>query len=473
HSDGSERWLHTRGVPRSLDDGSIVWDDIGLDITDRKKAQQQLEYNARFDQLTGLPNRQSLIQQLREIIRTMHSDHGEVIILAIGLERLEHIIQTFGHDMGDAIICKTATVLEETISGEGLIGRSGGSFLICEPTRDGQDSLIQVIDQIHALFNKELVLEDTSIPIQIRIGATIYPNDKTSCENLIRHAEIALSQNRLNHSFKYQMYSDDLKEGFLRRLEIERGLRKAIVSDQLITYYQPIIDIHSNRPIGCEALARWKTEEGNFIPPDEFIPVAEETGLIIELGNKIIENVCKQYSTWKDMGLGLQYISVNVAAKQLQSTEFVEYVEYVLKEYNVPAASLKIELTESDLMDDPQAAIDTMLKLNHLKIGLAIDDFGTGLSSLSYLQKFPIELLKIDKSFISNIDKDRGQAAIVQAITAMARAMGHRTIAEGVETEEHRLFVKAYGVDYVQGYLVSRPLPVIEFPDFINNYKVG
>lgn len=472
-SDGSERWLHTRGVPRSLDDGSIVWDDIGLDITERKKAQQQLEYNARFDQLTGLPNRQSLIQRLRKKIRSMQSDNGSIIILAIGLERLEHIIQTLGHDMGDAIIFKAASVLEETLSRKGLMGRAGGTLLICEPVRNGQESLTRVIDRIHALFSKELILEHTSMPIQIRIGATTYPDDKTTSENLIRHAEIALSQNRVNHSLKYQIYSDEIKDKFLKRHEIEQSLRKAIVSNQLICYFQPIIDIHSNRPIGCETLSRWKTGEGNFIPPDEFIPVAEETGLIIELGNRVIENACKQYRTWQDMGLELQYISVNVAAKQLQNAEFVEYVENILIKYNLPAASLKIELTESGIMDDPQAAIATMLKLSHLNIGLAIDDFGTGLSSLSYLQKFPIELLKIDKSFISDIDKDRGQAAIVQAITAMAKTLGQRTIAEGVETEEHKLFVKAYGVDYVQGYLVSRPLPANDFVDFIKNYRVG
>ncbi|QCU89798.1 putative bifunctional diguanylate cyclase/phosphodiesterase [Thiomicrorhabdus sediminis] len=443
---------------------------ISEDITLKKEYEKQIHQLAHHDSLTGLLNRYSLYDRLKHEIDNAEHQNAQLAVMFLDLDRFKPINDTYGHKGGDQLLVEIGQLLTEVTAEHcTILARLGG------------DEFVAVIpfleDPIIAAKLAQDILTALEEPIQIdkkhkaqtsaSIGIAIYPNDGLSAAELLKNADTAMYHVKDLGRGDYEFFTEDMNKAVEERLILARELKLAVAENKLELYYQPKITQESNRLCGVEALLRWNHPELGFISPEKFIPIAEDNDLIIELGLWVIKSAFAQLISWQEKGLPSIKIAINISTKQLQTQGFVGSVERALHEFQVPPQLIEFEITESAAMDDPLKSIENLKALRNIGIDIAIDDFGTGYSSLAYLKSLPIQVLKIDKSFVMAMDKDENSAAIAKAIISLGHDLGYKIVAEGVETQQHIDALSSYHCDLLQGYFFSRPLPSIEMEKYM------
>lgn len=471
-------------------DGNILWvnevihnvcDESGTpirvegtiyDINSRKLAQETMLHMAYHDSLTGLPNRYLLIDRINQAIKSAQYRNRLVAVLFLDIDNFKRINDTLGHSAGDFLLKDVAGRLQEFIrksdtlsrplQGEedATIARLGGDeFTILLSEISAIQNAAQVAHRIHDIFRQPFTVAGRELFITASIGISIYPHDGADAECLLKSADIAMYYAKDHGKSNFQFYSEQMNKAACMRLEMENRLRKAIDNREFHLYYQPQMDIRTGDVVGIEALIRWIDAQNNVVLPGMFIPIAEETGLIIPIGEWILENACRQNKAWQDAGFPPMYVSVNISGIQFKQPSFIKTVDTVLRETGLDPRHLELELTESILMESTEASRQTLNELKSMGVRLSIDDFGTGYSSLSYLKRFPIDTLKIDRSFVKDVTTNPDDKAIISAIIALAKTLNLKVIAEGVETIQQLACLREMGSDGMQGYLFSPPLP--------------
>lgn len=435
------------------------------DITERKAAEAKLDFYAHHDPLTGLANRLRLMSRLEQSLETVRRDGGMLALLMLDLDRFKDVNDSFGHQAGDELLQQVAALLTQRLRGADAVSRLGGDeFAILLTQIERAEDAARVAQEITDALREPWQLSNG---IEVRIGASVgislFPGHGQTAELMLQQVDAALYQAKAEGRGSVRYYSDDLTRAARSRIDLEARLRRAVAMNQLRAHFQPQVDIRSGKVVGAEALVRWEDPLEGLIPPAVFIPVAEETGLIAEIGEWMLRETCRQGRKWMERGLPPLTLAVNLSPHQFRHGDLGSLVARVLAETGFPATRLELELTESVLMSREQEAVAMLQRLRDQGVRLAIDDFGTGYSSLAYLKRFPIDVLKIDKGFISDIPGDRDDCEIAVAIIAMAHALGFKVLAEGVEIRDQLSFLRRQGCDLYQGYLTSPALPAAEF----------
>ncbi|WP_235550063.1 EAL domain-containing protein [Paenibacillus sp. Soil724D2] len=467
--DGSEFPIEL-SIADWVEDGNTYFSSIIRDITERKKAEEKINQMVYLDSLTGLPNRRLLNDRLTQALDQASENKQIIGIMFIDLDRFKYINDTLGHAMGDRLLIEVAKRLRDCMGKMDTVSRQGGDEFIVLLPNTTSDEITKKAQNIVNLFTRSVVLSDHEMFVTPSIGISLYPSDGRDIETLIKNADTAMYRVKEQGKNNFQFYTPDMNEAVSQKMKLEMGLRKGLERGEFKVYYQPQIDVISGKVIGVEALIRWQHPEWGNIPPDEFIPLAEETGLIIPIGEWVLYEACHQNKIWQNAGYPPLRIAVNISSRQFQQNNLVEIVSKTLKETELDPQYLELELTES-IIQDSKYAITTMQKLKAMGIHLSIDDFGTGYSSLSYLKLFPIDSLKIDRSFTSNIFEDSKDAALVHTIIDMAHNLDLKVIAEGVETQEQLHFLRQRQCNEAQGYFFSRPVSGEELSIFLKKHS--
>lgn len=438
------------------------------DITRRKQVETELVYLASHDPLTGLANRVKLEAFINQSIISARIHKDKLAILFLDLDRFKDINDTLGHEVGDKLLQVVAERLHKQIRTGDVIARLGGDeFVIILQNVKDDDMVITVAQKILDSFIEDFVVGTRDFSITTSIGISLYPNDGENSQALLKSADIALYKAKEMGRNNYQFCTVELTTETNTRVSLENALRSALTENEMFLYYQPKIELKTNRIIGVEAVLRWLRKDGTMQSPAEFIPLAEDTGLIIAIGEWVLETACKQHKAWEKMGILIPNISVNLSARQIREVNIGEIIKRILVATEVDPHYLELELTETVLIREATHITSTLKELKDLGILLSIDDFGIGYSSLSYLKRFTINRLKIDQSFIAGMGKDSNSAAIILAIIAMSHSLGIKVIAEGVETKEQLDFLTEHNCDEVQGFYISKPLPADKITQFL------
>jgi diguanylate cyclase (GGDEF)-like protein/PAS domain S-box-containing protein len=442
----------------------IQYISIFNDITDKKIAEDHIEHLAQYDQLTKLPNRVLFNDRLELSFLRATRSNEKVALMFIDLDRFKNVNDTLGHQAGDQLLQEISQRLSNCIRQQDTVARLGGDefTIILENLKHAESSAI-VANKILEALSHNVQLGEHEVTIGGSIGISVYPDDGTDTKDIIKNADMAMYQAKNLGKNQYQFYTKELTSLADRRFHTENRLRKALNNNELELYYQPQINTQDGKLIGAEALIRWNDPDKGLIPPDEFIPLAEEVGMIEEIGKWVIDTACTQGKQWQDQGYPPIRISVNLSGYQITHGEIVETVARILKKTNFLPEHLELEILENFVMDDPERGVLTIKALRYLGVSLAIDDFGTGYSSLSYLKQLSIDRLKIDRSFVIDTPHNKDDSAIVSTIIAMARNLGLSVIAEGVENKEHIKFLRENNCIEMQGFYFSKPVPVEEF----------
>ncbi|MCW8889466.1 MAG: EAL domain-containing protein [Sedimenticola sp.] len=445
------------------------------DITEIKKTQEQLEYLAHHDSLTGLPNRRVLNERLERNIKSAQRAGTKLGLLLIDLDRFKDVNDSFGHQAGDDLLKQIAARLQKRIRGVDTLCRMGGDefALLLEKISDFSGAAHLAAEIVASLSGSWKLSNGSQVHVGASIGISIYPEHGDTASVLLQRADAALYKTKSNRRGSYQFFTDDMTNLARNRIELEAKLRKCIQQDYLDVYFQPQIDISTGKIIGAEALVRWIDPKEGVISPDVFIPLAEETGLIEQIGIIVLKKSCIQGRQWLDEGMEKILITVNLSPFQLRHGNIRETVTSVLNETGYPANCLELELTESALMEREDQVVPILEELRTMGVGLAIDDFGTGYSSLAYLKRFPIDTLKIDKSFIDDIPDSKDNMELTTAIISMGQNLRFRIVAEGVETKGQLEFLASKGCDCYQGYLKSPPVPAAQFKALFGGQEPG
>ncbi len=456
------------------DDGEIThYVGTHIDITERKAAEEQIKQLAFYDPLTGLPNRRLLQERLKHGIDVERRDGKQLALLMLDLDRFKAVNDSLGHLAGDELLQQVAARITTRLRDVDMVARLGGDeFIVLLEDIAHPEDAARVAEEIIADLSKLFyVAQDEEVQIGASIGISLYPQHGDSPEMLMDHADAALYQAKDAGRGCFAYFSEDLTLAARERIALESRLRRAIEQQELRVFYQPQVDIASGRIVGAEALVRWLDPVEGLIPPFRFIPIAEETGLIIAIGEWVLWKTCNQGRQWLDAGLPPLTLAVNVSPHQFRRSDICDLVATVLNETGFPAKQLELEITESGLMENQDNATDILNGLRKQGIRLAIDDFGTGYSSLAYLKHFPLDLLKIDKSFIDDIPHLQYDMEIAATIIAMGHILGFKVLAEGVETAEQLAFLQEKGCDMYQGYIKSRPIPAEEFAELLRDQQ--
>jgi diguanylate cyclase (GGDEF)-like protein/PAS domain S-box-containing protein len=444
---------------------------IFSDITQHKEAEARIQRLAHFDALTGLPNRTLLNDRARHTISMAQRNRGSLAVLCIDLDHFKNINDTLGHGVGDELLIEIAKRLRTLVREEDTLSRQGGDeFIVVLPGADA-DGAARVAEKLLAAVAVTCKVDTHELVITPSIGIAMYPSDGEEFGTLSKCADTAMYRAKQSGRNTFCFFTPEMQEHSVRRLQLEGALRHALERNELQLHYQPQIALHDDSIVGAEALLRWQHPELGAISPAEFIPIAEESGLILSIGEWVLRTAVRQMKAWLDAGIAPTVIAVNLSAVQFRQAHLSELIEQILGDEGLPSRHLELELTEGVAMDDPLVAITVMDDLHARGIRMAIDDFGTGYSSLSYLKRFQVYKLKIDQSFVRDITTDPEDKAIVSAVIRLAEGLGLRTIAEGVETEEQLAFLRAQGCQEVQGYFYSRPLPATDFAAFARARK--
>jgi diguanylate cyclase (GGDEF)-like protein/PAS domain S-box-containing protein len=430
-----------------------------LDITERKQFEQQLMYQANHDSLTGLPNRNLLNDRLSQALAYENRHRELLAVMLIDLDNFKVVNDTLGHSSGDVLLLEVAKRFRRCVRQYDTVARLGGDeFVILMTDVENIQNFARIADKILAAFSEPFSIACHEVFVTASIGMATYPADGVTAEALLKNADTAMYHVKEQGKNGYQFFAEEMNLKVQERLTTETRLRKALERQEFFLLYQPRVDVASGRIAGVEALLRWQPEDGEVIMPNDFIPLLEETGLIVAVGEWVLKAVCSQGKAWQTAGLPPLIISVNVSARQFHQQNLSQKVGEILQETGFPPQYLEIELTESIIIQDVE---DTILKLDRLKkmgVRLSIDDFGTGYSSLCYLKRFPIDILKIDRSFVNGLTTDPDDATIVSTIIAMAHNLNMNVVAEGVENRKQLQFIDRHGCKEVQGFLFSRPI---------------
>jgi diguanylate cyclase (GGDEF)-like protein/PAS domain S-box-containing protein len=459
-------------ISRLLDDKGKVIHYIGIfnDISQYKAAQEDIQRLAHFDPLTGLPNRFLLHDRVNQAISKAKRNRDPLAFLFVDLDHFKNINDSLGHRIGDELLSLVAQRMKSLVREQDTVSRQGGDeFILILPDTNAEGAaytarrLLEFLAQPYLLYRYELVVTPS-------IGIAVYPDDGENFEALAQCADVAMYRAKSEGRNGYCFFTAEMHENSMRRLHLQNALHRALELGQLQLFYQPQVALQTGRVIGVEALLRWQHPEWGMIPPAEFIPIAEDCGLIIQVGEWVLRSAVRQLKAWMDRGLAPVTMAVNLSAVQFRQSGLPALVAQILLEEHMPPHLLELELTERIAMSNAPGAIAVMDKLHTCGIRMSLDDFGTGYSSMSYLKRFKVYKLKIDRSFISDVTQNPEDKAIVLAIIGLSRNLGFRTIAEGVETEEQLAFLREHGCDEVQGYYFSRPLAAVELEEFLRGH---
>ena len=446
---------------------------VFADISELKRQQAQLDFMAHHDALTRLPNRSMVETRIKQEIEQAHRHGQNLAVLFIDLDRFKIVNDSFGHPVGDELLCQVAERLAARLREGDMLARLGGDefILLANTLSDAQDAAVLARDIIAALGEPFMLSGQHEVFIGGSIGISLFPDDGNTVTELMKNADAAMYFAKENGRNQFSFYTSELNADARHKLEMENDLRRALLHNELLLHYQAKIDLHTGKICGVEALIRWQKPDGTLMSPAEFIPLAEKTGVILTIGNLVLDRACQQIRQWLDDGLDNVHIAVNISARQFRNGNLDKLVAESLQKYQIDGRHLELELNESMLMHEPERAIETMQKLKNIGVKLSLDDFGTGYSNLAYLRRFPIDSLKIDQSFVRGMIADPGDAEIASVIINLAHRLKLSVIAEGVENETQLAFMRTNNCDELQGYLFSKALSAPEFTELLRSGK--
>jgi diguanylate cyclase (GGDEF)-like protein len=462
-------WFELSVSRKPVDSGSephfIV---LARDVTERKASEQRITNLAHYDSLTGLPNRALLADRMKVAIKRAARQSTRLAVLFVDLDRFKPINDSLGHDVGDKLLKVVAERMQDSVRSVDTVSRVGGDeFVVLLSEIETSEDAARVAEKLINTLSQRYEIEEHELLLTASIGICIYPDNGIESGILLRNADASMYSAKEAGRNRYQFYSEDMTARAIERLSLERDLRNAAERGELFLVYQPQIELATGRIIGAEVLMRWRQPQQGLISPLRFIPVAEDSGLILTMGEWALSESCRQARAWQDRRLLDMCISVNVSAVQFRQTDFVHVVERALKDSGLSPEKLELELTESVVMQGAEPALEKLRQLDALGVKVAIDDFGTGYSSLSYLRQFTVDRLKIDRSFVRDLPGNNDAEAIAAAIVAMGLSLGLRIIAEGVETEAQAEFLQRISCKEGQGYLYAWPMAIDEFEAWI------
>lgn len=463
---GNKKWVRTIGIP-IVENGSVVRVRGSMqDITAQKSAEEKVLWLANFDSLTELPNNNLLQDRVKYLLNIAQRNNEPLTVMFMDLDNFKNINDSLGHTIGDKVLIEVANRLKTAVREEDTVARLGGDeFIMLFPKTD-ENAAIHIAAKLITAISQSSIIGHNELTITPSIGISIYPNDGEDFETLLKHADTAMYKVKNSNRNGFQFFTQEMQSNLARNLRLENSLRQALERNELQLHYQPQISLLNGDIIGAEALLRWHHPELGMISPAEFIPIAENSGQIIAIGEWVLQTAIQQAKEWMDSGFAPIIIAVNLSAVQFRQKNLLNVVTDILEKVQLPNEYLELELTEAVTMHDPESVIKVMNKFHEQGIRMSIDDFGTGYSSLNYLKKFKVYKLKIDRSFINDLASDSDDRAIINAIIDMAQSLGMQTIAEGVETAEQVDFLQKHGCDEVQGYYFSKPLSSVEFEQF-------
>lgn len=464
-NDGKRRVARVSGRPVFDGSGTFVgYRGVGRDITAEVAAEERIRFLAQHDPLTSLPNRVVLKDRLEQLLLRANRCEEGLAVLCVDLDDFKVVNDTLGHAAGDALLCAAATRMREITRPMDTVARLGGDeFTVVQVNTHRFEDAEGLAMRLITSLSKPFDIDGERIHCSASVGVSIFPNDGTTADELMRHAGLALYKAKSSGRDNYRFFTAEMDREVQERRLMEKELRDALSRGNFCLHYQPQVDIATGRATGCEALLRWLHPDKGFIAPGSFIQTAERSGLITAIDRWVVREACRQAKAWRNAGLLTGRIAVNLSAVQLKRTDVVDYIQSVLGESGLAPEHLELELTESALLIDSETATTTLNAINGLGISLAVDDFGTGYSSLTYLKRFPVGKVKIDRSFIKSLLYNEDDRAIARAIVTLGHSLGLKVVAEGVEGVEQLGCLREMGCDEVQGFLISRPLPASEF----------
>ncbi len=453
-------------ILRIKDEPTVIY-MVAMDLTSHKQYEARLEYLANYDALTGLANRNRLHDRLKQAIVSAERYRHQVAVAFIDLDQFKFINDSLGHHIGDQVLKSVAARLNSCLRENDTVARHGGDEFVVLIDHSDEAVISLLMPRILACIAEPIVIEDRELQVTCSIGFSLYPIDGLDADTLLKNADAAMYRAKEQGRNNVQFYTEELNQKISKRLSMESMLRHALERGEFFLHYQPQVALQTGCISGVEALIRWNQGAQRIISPADFIPLAEELGLIVPIGEWVLRTACKQMKAWQEAGLPSISVAVNLSARQFKQKDLVEMIADVLRDTRLDPRYLDIELTESMIMHNVDAAVVTLGKLKDMGINLSIDDFGTGYSSLNYLKRFPIDVLKIDQSFVRDITSDAADAAIARSIIALAHSLKLKVIAEGVETAGQLNYLGTHHCDAIQGYYYSRPISAIACEQFI------
>ena len=442
------------------------------DLSASKVAEERIRLLAYHDPLTGLPNRLLLLDRLTHALASARRRQGHVAVMFVDLDRFKNVNDSLGHAVGDKLLWEIAHRLNTCVREEDTVARLGGDefVVVLESLRDKEDAM-HIANKIHQAFERPIEVDQRMLHASASIGIALYPDDGENAEALMQNADTAMYQAKSLGRNNYQFFAPFMNAHVRERLDLENTLRQALERQEFELYFQPIVDLASADIVCAEALIRWRHPEHGLVPPDRFIPVAEETGFIVQIGDWVVDQACRVLAAWRDAGIQPPRLSLNVSPRQFRQPGLACRIRHILETHQVDAGQIDLEVTEGALMDQPEMAARILGELKAMGLGIVIDDFCTGYSSLAYLKTFPIDRLKIDRSFVSDILTDNSDREITLAVIDLSHNLGLQVVAEGVEEYGQLEFLRNHGCDKVQGYHYSRPLPAEAFLAYLRAYR--
>lgn len=471
--DQSIAWLLVNVLPiMDLNNGNVSAILISFtDTTAFRETQRQLNYIATHDALTGLPNRHHLHQRLT--LALANAQQHKVAVIFLDLDRFKNVNDTAGHAAGDSLLCDVATRLNSCIRTTDMLARLGGDeFVIVAEAFDSAQHLKELAERVLARMREPFLIDGNEYHLGTSIGISVFPHDASDGPTLLRCADSAMYLAKESGRNNYQFFTTELNVRAQHRYSLERNLRRALVEQEFLVFYQPKVCLRTSRIVGAEALIRWQMPDSELIQPNEFIPISEEIGLILPIGRWVLEQSCQQAKSWREKFVSDLVISVNISPKQFQDPNLPKFIKQTLEDTGLPGHALQLEITEGLLMGEVELLLPVFHAIKKLGVSISLDDFGTGFSSLSYLQRFPIDNLKIDRSFISAIPGNQDSVTLTHAIIAMASALGMTVTAEGVEQIDQMVFLRDSGCQEIQGFYFSKPLSAVDFEALLANRPI-
>ncbi len=439
-------------------------------------AERKVQLLAYRDTLTNLPNRLLFADRLEQAIVRSERSRTSMALMLVDIDDFKLVNDSFGHDAGDKLIKAVGDLIAKSLRRADTIARLGGDeFAVIIEGIDGPEDAISIADNLTTILEHNVRLDDQETYTSASIGIAVYPEDGKDARTLLKNADTAMFRAKENGRHCFQFYKPEMSVNAMERLDLENNLKAAFEDDEYLIHYQPVIDIHKNEIVGVEALLRWHHPEKGMIQPADFVSVVEDCGLIVALGEWMIFSICKQISLWQESGLKHQQVSINLAPRQFKEQDLVAVFTQAIAENNIDASSLSVEVTERTLIDNIGEVEGTLKKLRAMGMQVMLDDFGTGYASLAYLKDFPVDVVKIDRVFVTGIPDSKEDSAIVEAIAGLTRGLKLRLLAEGVENDRQLDMLKSVGCQFAQGYYWSKPLPGDEYEQFYMNqiYNIG